>query len=123
MVRRKEECPVSVRENMRGGNGSVQITDFVNKAELYNSGRLFADITLAPGCGIGEHVHEGEEEIFVVTAGEVVYNDNGEEKVCKVGDVLICNDGEKHSIRNEGDVTASVTALIMLKPRIEEDEE
>ena len=67
MVRRKEECPVSVRENMRGGNGSVQITDFVYKAELYNSGRLFADITLAPGCGIGEHVHVGEEEIFVVS--------------------------------------------------------
>lgn len=115
MVRRKEECPVSLREQMRGGNGTVQITDYVNKEELYNKGRLFADITLNPGCGIGEHVHENEEEIFVVTQGEVVYNDNGEEKVCKVGDVLICNDGEKHSIRNEGDAVASVVALIMLK--------
>ena len=115
MVRKKEECPVSLRENMRGGNGTVKITDYVNKEELYNKGRLFADITLEPGCGIGEHIHEGEEEIFVVTAGAVVYNDNGIEKQCKVGDVLLCNDGEKHSIRNEGDVTASVVALIMLK--------
>ena len=115
MVRRKEDCPVALREQMRGGNGTVKITDYVNKEELYNKGRLFADITLEPGCGIGEHVHEGEEEIFVVTQGEVVYNDNGEEKICKVGDVLICNDGEKHSIRNEGSVPASVVALIMLK--------
>lgn len=115
MVRKKEECPVSLRENMRGGNGTVRITDYVSKEELYNKGRLFAEIALDPGCGIGEHVHEGEEEIFVVTKGTVIYNDNGEEKVCTVGDVLICNDGEKHSIRNEGNIPAAVTALIMLK--------
>lgn len=115
MVRRKEECPVSERENMRGGDGTVRITDYVSKDELYGKGRLFAQIVLAPGCGIGEHIHEGEEEIFVVTEGEVLYNDNGTEKVCKVGDVLICNDGEKHSIRNAGSVPAAVTALIMLR--------
>ncbi len=115
MVRKQAECPVSLRENMRGGNGAVRITDYVSKEELYSKGRLFAELAFDPGCGIGEHVHEGEEEIFVVTEGTVIYNDNGEEKVCTVGDVMICNDGEKHSIRNESDAKASVIALIMLK--------
>ena len=115
MIRRASECKPEYREHMRGGAGTVKMTSYVTKEELYNKGRLFGDITLEPGCGIGAHVHEGEEEIFVVTRGTVIYNDNGTEHTATVGDILICNDGETHSIRNEGTAPASVTALIVLR--------
>ena len=64
MIRKAADCKKEYRENMRGGNGTVEITNFATPDELNNKGRLFANITLNPGCGIGFHTHENESELF-----------------------------------------------------------
>ena len=115
MIRKANECPVEHREQMRGGPGTVHITNFVNKEELYNKGRLFGKITLEPGCGIGFHIHENEEEIFNIIKGTAVYNDNGTEVTVTAGDVTICGAGTGHGITNKSDETVELTALIVLK--------
>ena len=113
MIRKAAECKTDYRENMRGGDGIVEITNFVSKEELNDKGRLFANITLKPNCGIGYHVHEGESELFYLFKGEAIYNDNGTEYPVSAGDVMICPPGTGHGIKNVGCETAELCAVII----------
>ena len=115
MIKKGNELGVSLREHMRGGDGTVKITDFASKEELYDKARLFGEITLEPGCGIGVHTHEGESELFFLTCGKAIYNDNGTEIEVSAGDVTICKAGEAHGIRNPFGETAKLVALIVLQ--------
>ena len=113
MIKKAAEFKTDYRENMRGGGGVVEITNFVSKEDLNDKGRLFANITLRPGCGIGFHVHEGESELFYLFKGEAIYNDNGTEYPVSAGDVMICPAGTGHGIRNAGEEVAELCAVII----------
>lgn len=115
MIRRADECKFSVREQMKGGPGAVEQTEFVTKEELYEKGRLFGKLVVKPGCGIGFHVHEGETELFYVAKGTAVYNDNGTEVEVSAGDITICKDGEGHGVMNNSDEVVELIAVIILK--------
>ena len=114
MIKHENTLPVTLREHMRGGDGTVIIRDFATKEELLGSARLFGAITLEPGCGIGVHGHNGESELFFLQSGKAIYNDNGTEHEVSAGDVTVCRDGECHGIRNPYDETAVLVALIVL---------
>ena len=114
MVRRSNECSVENREHMRDGNGTVILTNLAaSPAELNDKGRLFAKITLNPGCSIGYHVHEKDSELFYFISGTGVYSDNGEIKAVSAGDVAICPAGTGHSIANESDEVLELIAVIV----------
>ena len=113
MIRKAADCKKEYRDNMRGGNGTVEITNFATPEELNNTGRLFANITLKPGCGIGYHEHEKDSELFYVMKGEALYNDNGTECVVCAGDVLLCPAGTGHAITNNGEEDVELCAVIV----------
>lgn len=113
MIRKAAECKKEYRENMRGGNGTVEITNFASPAELNDKGRLFANITLKPGCGIGFHVHEKDSELFYLMKGEALYNDNGVESLVHAGDVMLCPAGTGHAITNNGEEDVELCAVIV----------
>lgn len=113
MIKKASEFKTEYRENMRGGNGVVEITNFVTPAELNDKGRLFANITLRPGCSIGYHVHENDSEIFYLMKGEALYNDNGVEHILTAGDVMVCPAGTGHSIANNDSEDVEVCAVIV----------
>lgn len=113
MIRKAEECAVENRVNMRGGDGTVKITNFVSKEELYGKGRLFSRITLEPVCSIGWHIHENDSEIFFIECGTAIYNDNGTEVKAGAGDVLICPAGTGHAIANKGNEKVDLIAVIV----------
>lgn len=114
MVRRANECAVTVNQNMRGGDGSVRLTSLIfGPEELLNKGRLFSVITLEPGCGIGYHVHEKESELFYIVKGSSTYNDGGEEIQVNPGDVTIVEPGKGHGISNRTDETCELVAVIL----------
>lgn len=113
MIRKADELKTENRENMRGGDGTVKIMNFVSKEELYNKGRLFSRITLEPGCSIGWHIHETDSEIFFVECGSPIYNDNGTEVQAQAGDVLICPAGTGHAIKNPGSDRVDLIAVIV----------
>jgi len=99
---------------IRNGNGNTEMTKILNGAdELYGKGRLFNIMKLAPGNSIGEHFHEGDNEIFYFLSGTGIYNDNGTEVRVSAGDTVVCNNGEKHSLRNDGDTALEFVALIL----------
>lgn len=113
MIKRKEDMKTTVRENMRGGDGQAVITDILDKGEYNGHARLLGTIRLEPGCSIGPHVHENEEEVFFVLEGEAVYNDNGTEQTLSTGDSCICLGGQTHSIANRSDETLVIFAAIL----------
>ena len=113
MIRKHEEYNVDVREQMRGGNGTVKIENFVSTDELNNKGRLFGKIILEPGSSIGYHVHDKDAEIFYIICGTAQYTDGDKVVTVNAGDTLICPTGTGHSIANEGNETVELVALIV----------
>ena len=113
MVKRANEMQTETKVNMRDGDGQVLITKMLDSGEYAGKSRLMATLTLEPGCSIGEHVHENEEEIFYIVDGEAEYYDNGEWVTMYKGDSCVCLGGQKHSIANRSDKTLVVAAVIL----------
>ena len=115
MIRRNHELRKEFRENVRGGQGNVTLEHILEPEDIFNKGRLFAKITVEPGCGVGEHQHTGEMEGFYILRGEATVEDNGQTFVLKEGDVLYTHDGGSHSLYNSGKTTLEYLAIIISK--------
>ena len=115
MIKKANNLREDIIENMRGGSGSVTIKHLADKPEMYDKSRLFAKITLKPGCSIGYHVHENEMEAFHIISGKALYDDNGTQVELSPGDVTITPAGEGHSIANNGDDDLEIIALIVMQ--------
>ena len=113
MIKRKEDMTQTVKVHMRGGDGQAVVTDILDKGEYKGSARLLGTIRLEPGCSIGAHVHENEEEVFYVIEGTATYYDNGKTVEVAPGDVAVCRDGEIHSLANEGSEPLVFIAVIL----------
>ena len=113
MIRHQDECRTDYNKNMKGGEGTVSVLNFITgPEELNGKGRLFAELTLEPGCSIGYHVHEGDSEIYYILEGTGEYNDNGEIKTVVPGDVTFCPAGTGHGIANKGTEKIRLIAVI-----------
>ena len=113
MIKRAADMQTEYRPNMRDGNGTVELTSFATPEELNNKGRLFANITLKPGCGIGYHVHEKDSELFYILKGTATYDDNGTMTTLTAGDLALTPAGTGHAIKNEGNEDVELIALIV----------
>ena len=56
---------------VQNGKGLIHMKDLTDKEGLYNHGRLFAHVTVDPGCSIGDHPHDHETEFYYIIKGEV----------------------------------------------------
>ena len=82
-------------------------------ASTQKNARLFAEITLNPGCSIGNHRHDSETEYYFILSGTGLVNDNGKEVQIKQGDSIITGDGASHNIKNTGSVPLVFHAIII----------
>lgn len=113
MVRTKQEQAIEFK-CIRGGNGEAEMHKILNGTEeLYGKGRMFNHMILAPGRSIGEHTHEGDNEIFYFLKGSGMYSDNGTPVRVYPGDTAICSSGESHSLVNDGEEPLEFIALIL----------
>jgi len=115
MVKRKDNYTVQRNENMRDGEGVVVIEHLLTPEEMYEKGRLFAKLSLEPGCSVGYHVHEGEMESYHIVKGEAELSDNGEIVKVFAGDTVLTKSDEGHSIKCTGNSTLEIIALILYK--------
>ena len=107
MVRRVDEQRTFVR-----GEG-VGFHVLAEPDEIYDAGRLYARISLAPGAALAYHRHDEEMESFYVARGTCRMEDNGAVVHLKEGDVLITPHGQEHSIANDTDEPVELIALII----------
>ena len=113
MVRTKDEIGIREVTGLMGGNGTLGFQDFMKADDAPGHGRVFARVTIPPGCSIGYHKHEGEFETYFILEGEAVVNDNGTEYTLHPGDMEQCVSGNSHSIENRTDKELAIIALIM----------
>lgn len=66
-----------VKENANGGKGQVVVKYILDDNELNAKCKMFAEVTIAPGCSLGYHEHHGESETYYVIKGQGEYDDNG----------------------------------------------
>jgi len=113
-VRKNNELERLVMQNAQGGPGEVNHVKIANSIdELYGKGRLFNDITLNPGCGVGYHMHKGDGEFYYIISGTAEYNDNGNVVTLNAGDVTFTGDGESHGITNNSNEPLRMIALVI----------
>jgi len=113
MIRTEKEFTTEVREKMRDGKGCVEIRHFFQKQDFGAKVRLCARLILKPGCGIGRHQHENEDEFYLVLAGTAVLDDGNTSKTLNTGDAVLTRHGESHSIMNTGSETLEILAFIV----------
>lgn len=112
MIIKKSEMKHDIRKEMRGGHGEVEMLHLVDSESMVNA-RLLAELTLAPGSGVGYHQHDKETEYYIITEGSgTVVEDDGKKDVRK-GDVVITGNGQSHSIQNTGNTPLKFIAVII----------
>lgn len=110
MVRREL---VEEKHEVRGGKGSVFYNYIISEEEFSEHGRLFARLVFPPGSSIGWHIHEGETEPYYIIAGEGLFTDSdGSEHIVRKGDCCLIEEGQGHSIANNGNEDLELIALI-----------
>ncbi len=114
MVSKKGMTKTQTREAMRGGPGQVHLRELSTPQGLPPKCRLFSELTIKPGCGIGEHPHVGETELYYILSGKGVVVDDGAEVVVEPGDCVSTGNGASHSITNRGQEPLVLVACIVL---------
>ena len=61
-----------VKENANGGKGQVVVKYILDDNELNAKCKMFAEVTIAPGCSLGYHEHHGESERARVLGLEII---------------------------------------------------
>jgi len=70
-------------------------------------------LTLDPGCSVGEHTHQNDEELVYILKGSCVCYDNGERHILSEGDSMLTRSGESHCIVNESDAPVEYLAVVL----------
>ena len=109
------ELRVERKENMAGGKGHVIIKHILEEKELNGKCKMYAEVTLEPGCSLGYHEHHNESETYYILSGTGMYEDDGRAVPVEAGDVTFCKDGCGHGIKNTGKEDLSFVALILKK--------
>ena len=112
MVISRNEMKVEDKERLRDGEGNTHFIHLLDGSAEKNA-RMFAEITLNPGCSIGYHKHESETEYYFILSGAGTVNDDGKEVQVKQGDSVITGNGASHSIKNTGSVPLVFHAVII----------
>lgn len=101
---------------MCGGKGHVIIKEILEGEQLNGKCRLYAEVTLEPGCSLGYHEHYGESETYYILSGQGTYNDNGISfRPVEAGDITFTPSGRGHGLANTGNTDLVFMALIILE--------
>ena len=115
MVIKSEKAEKIVSEKPRGGKGIIINNRYLDSHELDNNLQGFYVNELLPSGVIGNHMHEGEEEIYYIIEGNGIIQDNGVEIPIGKGDVIYTKSGESHGMINTGTEPLKFIGFIVKK--------
>jgi mannose-6-phosphate isomerase-like protein (cupin superfamily) len=94
------------------GKGVTYVKDLLVQNELYSKVKLIASATLNAGDSIGFHMHYNEMEIYIITSGNGIFNDNGTEYKVRKGDICITHDSEGHALKPDNGILEFIAEII-----------
>ncbi|NLC56721.1 MAG: cupin domain-containing protein [Armatimonadetes bacterium] len=104
MIVRRAEMGTFETDSCHDGQGRlIGFEAFADYAKQESGFKYLHDDELAPGASIGEHRHEGDEEIYFVLEGHGQMIVDGERYPIGPGDVCITRSGHSHGILNSPD--------------------
>ncbi len=104
-----------VRTNPLGGTGELRSLDAFarDRGPEGTCFQMVAENTLAPGASIGFHVHQDNEEVYVIVRGQGLYTDTDKnEYPVGPGDITLTRRGEGHGLKQTGDEPLTFLAVI-----------
>lgn len=99
---------------MKEGKGAITVTHILRQKQLTGICRFFGKMHINPGCSVGLHRHDDEEEIYYILKGKGMIEDNGIRQEVKGGDVIVTGGGASHSIENTTNELLEVMGVILL---------
>lgn len=76
-------------------------------------GALFmAEVFVPPAGGVPPHIHQREDESFVILQGRLTVQVGGKTLHASAGDYVLLPRGVVHSFRNDGDVDAKFLVVV-----------
>lgn len=115
MIRKINEREISIKENLKGGKGSINFRQIGRNEDFYNKIKMFSTLTISPGDSIGYHTHINEQEIMLINKGEGLYKDDDKELIVHEGDVTVCYENHYHGIENTSNKNLEIIAMVIEK--------
>ena len=103
------------RQKAMGGEGEIRGRHpfAADKRPDRTAFKMIGEMTLPAGASIGFHVHENDEEIYIINQGQGRYTrNNGQTAEVGPGDVTLTRKGEGHGLANIGQDLLVFTAVI-----------
>ncbi len=111
MIRKTD---VKFVENLRGGEGTIEMRHILSKDELMGHGTMYVHLVFPPHSSIGVHQHIGNTEPYYVLKGNGIFIDNeGVRHEITAGDVCTIEVGQSHGIENPTDEVLEVMGLVI----------
>lgn len=83
----------------KGGDGTLYLSDLM-KGGLYGAFDFVRCLVLPSGTSIGSHTHGDDAEMYVVLAGEGVYEEDGQRQEVSAGDIMVNPPHSTHALYN-----------------------
>jgi len=99
------------RQSMQGGKGTVQYRRALSPEVFFTNWSYVDHLVLPPGASVGQHRHEGVEELYYVMGGQGIARVNDEAAVIRKWDAVPVMLNEVHSFEN--DSTSDLELLII----------
>ncbi len=92
-------------KNCHGGPGSLWLQVLLKDENFQSNINFFSVGRLAPGSGIGEHIHRNTEEMFFIFNAPAEFTVNGHTSLLPAGSCVLCPMGSSHGLYNSSNVT------------------
>lgn len=86
--------------------------------DMISNQALAQIIRINPGDVAPNHYHKNTTEIFYFLEGSVDFKIDDQSFICNPGDLLICNQNEKHEVTNRSE---NIAKYIAFKTQCEDD--
>lgn len=88
-------------QGSHGGSGEYFVRTLL-ESPSNSSFRYVRDLTLDPGSSIGDHPHEGDDEVYFIISGTGVMQVDGEQRNVGPGSAVLTRSGSHHGLVNNG---------------------
>lgn len=97
MIIRKDDIKAMDREDIRGGKGKAKMYQYLVENNQRNV-KFISRLELEPLTVIGEHLHDSDEELYLILEGDGTGVLDGKSFDLKAGDAFVCKMGHTHGI-------------------------
>lgn len=103
MIKGRKEVKAEELEKSHGGSGKYTVRTLYKKEDFKSNILYVREIILPPHSSVGDHRHEGDEELYYISEGSGKIILDGKEKKVTEGDTILTKSGSTHGLINDSE--------------------